>query len=343
MNGPGRRGRQIPVTVHDVTMNGSLHETERTPSIARSLDRLIASLEGEPLLDRAADKLVRPVRRVVGEGRRRDVLTGVPQGHPAHPSVVGMPLGCWTGAVMLDLLGGRAGRRAAQRLVGLGVASAIPTMASGAADWIDTEGAERRVGFVHAAGNVAATLLFGLSWRARRRNHHFHGVLWSGLGAIVATGAGFLGGHLSFRRGVGVDTTAFSAGPGTWTTLDLPVNGAVNGAPLPLDAQPVLATAAGTHLVVTRDELGALAVLEDRCTHRGGPLHEGTVDGGCISCPWHGSRFDVQTGAVRQGPAVAPQPVYDIDVADDGSCRVRREEPGSLRRMGPSWQAGEAG
>ena len=71
--------------------------------------------------------------------------------------------------------------------------------------------------------------------------------------------------------------------------------------------------------------------MESRCTHRGGPLHDGDVVGACIECPWHGSRFDRRTGAVTRGPASAPQPVYEARI-DDGELMIRREEHGGLRR-----------
>jgi nitrite reductase/ring-hydroxylating ferredoxin subunit len=71
-------------------------------------------------------------------------------------------------------------------------------------------------------------------------------------------------------------------------------------------------------------------VLADRCTHRGGPLSEGTIEDDCVTCPWHGSSFSLTDGGVRRGPAVAPQPVYDVRVEADG-IDVRRDEPRSLR------------
>jgi 3-phenylpropionate/trans-cinnamate dioxygenase ferredoxin subunit len=43
--------------------------------------------------------------------------------------------------------------------------------------------------------------------------------------------------------------------------------------------------------------------LSDTCTHRGGPLSEGTVEGAEVTCPWHGARFDIKTGAVLGPPA----------------------------------------
>jgi nitrite reductase (NADH) small subunit len=46
---------------------------------------------------------------------------------------------------------------------------------------------------------------------------------------------------------------------------------------------------------------GAFYAVDNACTHRGGPLGEGRVDGTVVTCPWHGNRFDVTTGRVITG------------------------------------------
>jgi hypothetical protein len=105
---------------------------------------------------------------------------------------------------VLDLIGGRRSRDAAELLVGLGVLSALPTAATGAADWSRTGDRARRVGVAHALANTSAIALYAWSWRARRRNHHMAGVTLGMLGATAATVGGHLGGHLVLRLGVGV-------------------------------------------------------------------------------------------------------------------------------------------
>jgi len=57
--------------------------------------------------------------------------------------------------------------------------------------------------------------------------------------------------------------------------------------------------------------------LEDVCTHDGGPLAEGFVEGDVIECPRHGARFDIRTGAVLAMPAIAPVPTYPVRVVGD--------------------------
>jgi glycine betaine catabolism B len=53
------------------------------------------------------------------------------------------------------------------------------------------------------------------------------------------------------------------------------------------------------------------------CTHQEGPLDEGILDNFEVECPWHGSRFDLRTGNVRQGPAEDPEAVYEVRVDGD--------------------------
>lgn len=57
--------------------------------------------------------------------------------------------------------------------------------------------------------------------------------------------------------------------------------------------------------------------IEDVCTHDGGPLGEGPLDGNVIECPRHGARFDLRTGAVLALPATSPVPTYEVRVVGD--------------------------
>ncbi len=225
-----------------------------------------------------------------------------------HPVLTDLPIGFWTSAFTLDLIGGRRSRAAVQRLVGLGVLCALPTAASGAADWSDTTGKARRVGLVHAALNTTAIACFTASWFARRRGRNGRGVLYGLAGSAVATGGGFFGGHLVQRLGMGVDHTTFDDLPEEWTPT-LP-------AAAWTDATPRRVEVGGTAIVVVSEE-GSWHALVARCTHAGGPLDEGSVHDGCIECPWHGSRFRLRDGSVARGPAFAPQPVVDVRLRNE--------------------------
>jgi len=60
---------------------------------------------------------------------------------------------------------------------------------------------------------------------------------------------------------------------------------------------------------------GEFYALSDTCTHRGGPLSEGELEGAGVVCPWHGARFDVKTGAVLGPPAGIGVRSYPVRVA----------------------------
>jgi 3-phenylpropionate/trans-cinnamate dioxygenase ferredoxin subunit len=69
-------------------------------------------------------------------------------------------------------------------------------------------------------------------------------------------------------------------------------------------------------LIVVANVEGEFYAVEDVCTHDGGPLGEGRLDGCQLICPRHGARFDVRTGAALTMPAVEPAPTYAVRVED---------------------------
>ena len=124
--------------------------------------RFVDRIERSEVLDRVADKLAAVVRPLAARPVVGDALTGRWLGHSVHPALVAVPIGCWTGAVILDAMA--PGSSAARRLIGAGVLGALPAASTGMADWIDTAGAERRVGTAHALANDVAVTAFALSW-----------------------------------------------------------------------------------------------------------------------------------------------------------------------------------
>jgi nitrite reductase/ring-hydroxylating ferredoxin subunit len=128
----------------------------------------------------------------------------------------------------------------------------------------------------------------------------------SATGYAAATGAAWLGGHLSYRKGVGVDQTAFDDGPAEWT--------AVLDEDEPPEGQLTPAQAGGVPLLLVRRE-ESIHVLADRCSHRGCALHEGELHDDIVVCPCHGSTFRLD-GAIVRGPATAQQPALEARVRD---------------------------
>lgn len=291
--------------------------------IARLVDRVTEAVERAEFLDAPSEAVDAVVSRLPA-GPVKDVLSGVPVGHAVHPALVAVPIGALTGAVALDLTGRE--QSAARTLVGLGLLSSVPAALAGLTDWSDTRGAERRVGLAHLALNAAGLGVVAASWFARRRNpgtgvFDTHGpwLTLTGFGLVGASS--WLGGHLAYALGVGVDTTAFQRPATTWTDAaaeeDL------------VEGRPVVVTVEATSVMLVRDR-GAVYALADRCTHRGGPLHEGPISDGCVECPWHQSRFALTDGSVVQGPATRPAPTFRVRVVD-GRVQVCRDEVRTLR------------
>ncbi|MGA7054696.1 MAG: DUF2231 domain-containing protein, partial [Mycobacterium sp.] len=166
--------------------------------------RMIDALESAEQLDDVTGRIRNAAQNLVSPAPLRRLLSGTDLGHPSHPMLVQLPIGLWTSTWALDLIG-LSKTKAARTLVGLGVLTALPAVASGMSDWVDTDEAEARVGLVHATTNSIAVACFSVSWW-RRRGGRRGGVFWSMLGATLATAGGFLGGHLAYSLGVGVDT-----------------------------------------------------------------------------------------------------------------------------------------
>lgn len=172
--------------------------------------RLAEAIERTSALDGAGRRVGETVRGRIPSGAVKDALSGAWFGHAIHPPLTDVVTGSFFGASVLDLAA-PGSPEASERLLWLGIAAALPTAASGASDWADTEDADprvRRVGVVHAAANVAALALAVGSLTARRRGSLAVGRALS----AAATGAlgfgGYLGGHMTYSRGVGVDQTA---------------------------------------------------------------------------------------------------------------------------------------
>ncbi|HWC32557.1 MAG TPA: Rieske (2Fe-2S) protein [Actinomycetota bacterium] len=272
----------------------------------------------------AVDDLAATLQRAVGkavpqQSRRKDLLSGTWLGEPVHPPLTDVVIGCWTSAVLLDVFGGEGSEAAARKLGGLGVRAAVPTAASGASDWAELGDDVRRVGVVHASGNTAALSLFALSYLARARGRAGAGRLLSALGYGVAVFSAYLGGYLSFGRGVGVSQVAFEQLPGEWTAV-MDADGLEEGKPARAALDGV-----GVLLVRTR---GGVHAIADRCSHRGCSLADGSIEDGTVVCPCHGSAFRLESGAIVKGPATSPQPALETRVRE-GKIEVRRHEDAS--------------
>jgi len=285
---------------------------------------LVTRLEDAEWLDPVSKKVRKVVKRAIRPKWARDVLHGVPIGHPVHPLAVQVPMGAWISAAVLDALPGND--RASALLIGVGTGAAVPSAVAGFTDWTQLHPQQQRVGLVHAAANITATGLYAASLVARARGSRGGGKVLAYLGLAVVGAGGFLGGHLTYRQAAGVNHSEEIPHrfPSGWQPLaalaDLP-DGKLHK--IVVAEIPLLAYREGE----------SVSVLSDVCSHLSGPLHEGKVKGGrlqdrvdqnggpgdgsdpCVVCPWHGSTFSLRTGEVQAGPATARQPLFETRVS----------------------------
>lgn len=254
----------------------------------------------------ALDGVATPVGKAARElasGGAGELLSGTWLGHALHPVLTDVVVGSFTSATLLDLLGGEPG--AANRLVAVGLGAYAPTALSGVTDWAASEASDppvRRMGLVHAGANAVGAGFYAASLRARSRRRRVRATLLSLTGLAVMGGGAYIGGHLSFARGVGVDQTAFDRGSEEWTD--------VGGSDELIDGQVRRVLAGETPVLLVRHD-GGIHAIHDRCSHRGCSLAEGELDGDTVICGCHGSRFALADGAVINGPATAPQPAFE--------------------------------
>lgn len=272
-----------------------------------------------PWLDPVAKRAQPPVQRFFSaRPGLHNLLDGTWLGVPLHPALTDVPVGAWTSAFALDLVavvtGSDTAEKAADGALAVGIAGALPAAATGTADWRDLIGEERRIATVHALLNVAGLALNVTSLVQRARGNRGAGRALSAAGLAISGGAAHLGGELSFGLGVRVNHTFADTAPSEFVAVadEADVQGQ--------DIKAV--TVDGTTVLIARSQSGQLCAIANTCSHLGGPLDEGTRDGDVIVCPWHGSRFDLCSGAVVEGPAVFPQPRYDVR-ANDGKIELR--------------------
>jgi uncharacterized membrane protein len=174
-----------------------------TSMAARAMDQVESTRE----LDRLAP-LYAWLGGPVADTGLGDLLRGEGAGHALHPALTDLPIGFWTSAMALDLMGHQH-EDAADLLVGLGLLSTVPTVLTGLAEWQKLDPRDARVGSLHAILNTVGTVGFAWSLVARRRGRRKSGIVLSYVAATAATAAGYLGGHLTVARQVGSRDAAY--------------------------------------------------------------------------------------------------------------------------------------
>jgi nitrite reductase/ring-hydroxylating ferredoxin subunit/uncharacterized membrane protein len=317
----------------------SAGETSGSPSDTSSdaATEESAAPQAESLTDRISEGAQNVIKAIVGSNRKpprlfKSLLNGAYLGHPLHPVLTDVPITSWIIAAIFDIIwlinpeSASWAARGAQGAVLIGFLGALGAVATGLTDWSDTYGHERRVGFLHGLLNSTATLLYLISLLLRY--NVFSGSIDFSLSAAESRPAAivgfvglafvlyaaYLGGDLVFAIGTGVNHTAFEPVVEEFERV------------APLDEVPQNAlykvVVAGVPVILLRMGTNAYA-LGATCTHAGGPLDEGELQGDAVQCPWHGSRFNIKSGRVLTGPATVAEPRYDVRVRD-GYVEIKR-------------------
>jgi nitrite reductase/ring-hydroxylating ferredoxin subunit/uncharacterized membrane protein len=285
-------------------------------------DRAIQAIDHqdwlEPLADRLQSTLTNAFAAAGPAGQEiANALHGRWLGHPLHPVLTDIPIGSWTAAAVLDALeqvtGNRALGRGADAAIGLGILGALGAAITGLTDWRHTDGRARRLGLAHGLLNTGALALYTTSMILRQLQARRAGRGVAALGFVVANAAAYLGGHLVFGEQIGVDHTAAQVPPAEFVPVlseaELPEN----------ELRQVLVNGMPVLLLRRGNRIDAIA---GTCSHLGGPLAEGSLEDHSVVCPWHGSRFALDSGAVLNGPATFPQPCFETRIRD-GQIEVR--------------------
>ena len=274
----------------------------------------------EPVAD-FLQKIVAGSYKLVGSPGRalKTFVHGTWLGHPLHPVLTDIPIGAWTIAVLFDLSylieRSHGWVSAADVTIFIGLLAAIASAVAGYTDWSDTFGRERRVGIAHGLLNTFVILLYLISFILRvGGGSRGLAILLAYAGYLVLLAAAFLGGDLVFGIGTGVNHHAWQEVPTKFTKVLLEGQLA-NGL--------LIKAVAGDTPILLYKKRDTVCAIGETCSHAGGPLSEGELDGNIVRCPWHGSRFDVCSGQVEGGPATISQVRYEVR-RQNGQIEVRR-------------------
>jgi nitrite reductase/ring-hydroxylating ferredoxin subunit len=145
--------------------------------------------------------------------------------------------------------------------------------------------------------------------------------VWTSVVAFLILAAGaYVGGDVVYALGNMVSRHAFRGAGTKWIALEPAELDEAGNIP---EGKPVKAKLGINALALVREGETVLA-LHDTCAHAGGPLSGGTIEDGCLVCPWHFSKYRLTDGRARRGPTVYDQPAYEVRRTEAGGWEARR-------------------
>lgn len=280
---------------------------DRSRSRERTLDRVVRGQGWLEPVGTAIQKGVGAFYGVLGAPGRalKNVMHGTTVlGHSLHAALTDVPVGAWTAGVLADWIFVATGlipAVAGDFALAVGLAVGILAALTGLTDHHETYGREMRAATLHGLTMTLAIAvdLVSLGMRMWTPGMRLTAIAAATVGWMLALLGSYVGGHLTFGLGVTVNHNAFATGPTDYVRVgtrdDFP-----EGEMRRVDAR-------GLPVVIVRHN-GLLHAMGAVCSHAGGPLDEGKLDGDVVTCPWHQSRFSFADGHVVGGPATFDQP-----------------------------------
>jgi nitrite reductase/ring-hydroxylating ferredoxin subunit/uncharacterized membrane protein len=254
----------------------------------------------------------------------KEFLEGKPLRHPLHPMIVHLPIGLFMLSLLLDLAtfvvrSGNTLSRSSFFCIATGVATALVAAVPGFVDYttIRRDHPAKKIAIAHMLLNLSVVALYALNLGIRYPTLGQPTVPKSALVvSAIAIGllsiSGYLGGKMVYAEGIAVGrhrrktctpeetirVTSKDAQPdesGKRFVAVAEQSRLAENETLRVQLDATIMTVAKVN--------GEFYAFQEFCTHRFGPLSEGSFHDGQVQCPWHRSCFNVKTGEVTHGPA----------------------------------------
>ena len=272
----------------------------------------------------------------------KDFLEGKPLRHPVHPMLVHFPIGLFILSLILDLASlvfpsvPNLVRDSFYAML-VGTITALIAAVPGFVDYTDirSDHPAKRIATAHMTLNLIVVALYGINLGVRSSMLADSKIpplplVLSLVGVALLSASGYLGGRLVYDEGISVGRHKRRT-PTPEDTFHLSTAGFTSSEKSDVVFVPVPEAERlqdrETLRVELEDQVIAIAKIDNHfygfqefCTHRFGPLSEGSFEGFNVQCPWHNSCFDVRTGKVTNGPAKVDLKTFKVEIHDGKIC-----------------------